>query len=417
MAELTLIAPNNNAVLVSHRKLKGIIGPKPPDGYLNILMLGDGYPRSKFRKFVKDRAEIVSKFYSVTPFNALLKGINIFSRFEPSNHEGIPVGTSEDTKFKLRRKSTDERTMTLDEQILFDYVASLSFNNPDLGISINGGETWLTPGNKSFGMICVFGRCSLYSGSKNGPEDVSRDTSCPGGKIAYSCVGQPKRKELGYVAIHEIGHLFGLADEYEDDESNKIDASGICQNPEKLYYPGGSPDPAMSNPSYEVSPIQPNVVRRWELFPEDQRDSDNIRECLEPDTLSEPPPEFKWRPLMSPDDIEQFGNRIYPHPSWTDPDFNECKSNSVSYIGLGTWGEVIPCEGANHYRRGIYRSTHTCIMRTVKPWEDPDGYPVEPQFCKICYWTIRNKIDPTDHFQLGKGPWTDESEDSSGDGP
>jgi hypothetical protein len=393
---------DGNEILVNERKLKGLVGPPPPDGYLNILLLGDGYAKAERQLCTADIAQIIRRIYRTPPFAQLSRAVNFFSRFEPSTISGVPIIYQQDTAFRMRRIDISDdfqgRSIRVDEQRLFDYIAGLTFENQALGLSLTGGDTWLNPGSKSFGMVGLFGRCLLDAGSAQWWQG-GNDTSYPGGQLRYFGYANTDLVELTNGAIHELGHLFGLGDEYEEHER---DAAGNCAQA-YLYYPRAAPDPSDgSYPTYDPMVKWPNVAMRWELLPELRRSADDMRIELDPSSLNEPPSDFRWLRYMSVADRAAFGSRIKTHSSW-DPG-RECDKDLTEYLKDTAFGAIYLTEGADHFRRNAFRPARTCMMHSRLVERDAIGGSIAAPFCKICYWTIRDKIDPTNFYKAGE-PW------------
>lgn len=130
------------------------------------------------------------------------------------------------------------------------------------------------------------------------------------------------------TAIHELGHLFNLGDEYPYLEG--------CASGEVGHdtYPGAEP---------------------W---------SANL-------TINTDRATIKWASYIDP---------ATPMPTTVNPNPAQCDTQPSPVAD----GEVGAFEGGGHYHAGIYRPEHTCMME--------DSSPVDAAFCKVCVGAILTEI-------------------------
>lgn len=404
---------NYGAIFPSQRFVRRFKASEPSGGYLNILILGDGYTKGDQRRFWQDRYAVIRTIYSTFPFSALRHFINVYSHFDESVDSGVPTGTPGNTFYHLYIRPGSKSTfLDMDgAQTLFDHVALLEHKK--LGVS--GGTTWLDGpqrgflapqnginpsgiGNKSFGCIGIIGRSNQIAGEYLASERTGLlgidNIAHPGGDLAFFAAIGTDSKEIAQIFLHELCHSLGLADEYEEDEYDT--ATQQCKSYDYTYYPGAATEQGSpSSTPYSTDPALPNIVRRWELLSPGDRTSDDMKRPLAGSNLpTVAPADFKWRDLMNDTEINNFRSLLNPHPNWTT--LLECQTRPDPSFSKES-EEIRLVEGADHYRRNIFRSADTCIMRQTF-----EEYPIldfslsnpesrfEQHFCKVCrYWLMR----------------------------
>ena len=261
-------------------KTAKIVDKGPDNECFNIVLLAEGFEKNDLNKFEGYCNDFIKVFNQTSPFSDCTARIN-FHRINVSSTEsgaddpkttkcagpGTTVKTYFDATFcsdgKIRRLIGVDKTLVY--QVLKNNVAQ-------------------------WHRALVIVNTTEYGGS--------------GGTVATTSVASSWTS----IALHELGHTFGLADEYQD------------------YYGCPPPPHPTQNNHASTEPGEPNV------------------------TIKKKRHELKWRDLILPQT---------PIPTLTNPDCKTCNTlpnpQAAGTVGL--------YEGAHFCHCGAYRPTYDCMMR------------------------------------------------------
>ncbi|MGH2354240.1 MAG: M64 family metallopeptidase [Chloroflexota bacterium] len=273
----------------------------PDSARWDLVVMGDGYREAELAKFATDAETIVNQLLASPPFDQIQAAINVHRIDVVSTDSGADMAAAcSDT--------TDVRTY-------FDTAYC------DGGLhrlmSVNYETAYLTATEfvPEWDVILVIVNSTAWGGAGGG--EVAVISLAPGAVEG---------------ALHEIGHILGLADEYDywwgwqkQDEIDRDNEEG------RDHYEGPEPP-------------EPNVTANTD------------RETL------------KWRHLVLPGtDIPTTEN-----PNCLDVD------RSPSPVPVGTVGLF---EGANYNHCGAYRPVYRCRM-----------FDETPAYCAVCQEHIRETL-------------------------
>lgn len=427
---------------------------------LKLIILGDGYPMGKKGQYKNHVTYLIRKISLTPPFNMLrqpqyirkyayLNKVMFFSTYSESKNWGPAIikaphleqdkltPSDHTTLFGLqcdlldhhisfRVVSNDVTGMwEWDQGILYELIGQLEYTENKQHIT--GTPTWLNPESNSYGMVVVI--APYPAGFIVGNAIINLGNN-PEYFVPCSLTIADNTVEFWpYIALHELGHGFGLVDEYEfsgeqfppnnldpfkppsgittfEREKNKhiLEAENIVFRSQVCNYP--------ALPSNESSELEMNEIDlahfKWrKMMTEEEmaaikqrlrgcftyRDfwdvesgNGNIRKTSVKNLLTG---KYIDKPNVRPDfpipDSElalgaQIESRIWPgYPPidvWRFP--NAHRRNEIQLV-----------EGAIGCQRNVFRSNLECIMRL--PYPDPK-YNFPPRFCKVCSHVIKRKL-------------------------
>lgn len=405
------------------RKRPDIINiPHDPESF-HLLFLSEGFldsapERALFHTFCK---QTTLHFLAIHPYNTARRNFAVRSLFVPSATQGIAGNTLEDkdTAFKFYR-SPGNKLVTNHPGRIIDILLDIDlipYAEPEALLPVNGEEIWLDGATVGSRAICVIARTpeklatTLLTVETNAlvyPPSVTEELEnmLPYVSISMFPVLPPiptsATYENSYIAVaailaHELGHVFGLADEYER-------SGGVYE-----HHPADKPEP-----------IEPNITSASTVIKTDGTvDIGKI----------------KWLDMCSPSrrsSVQSFQDRIgmsdaeetalfsqiavasknavihLKHPQDdTNPDdtsdFNKVRYTSGARQVLHV-DEPKLIEGGKYYRRDIFRPSVECMMR----WEG-DDYNLGSSkklrhvmpYCRICRRHIIGKLNGLNNFQFG----------------
>ena len=263
-----------------------VIDNGTPEERFNVVLISEGYRDVEMTVWHQDAQHYIQRLFSTPPFDVMWGAINVYRLDVTSTDSGADdpaecggtgavAATYFDTNFcafgvrgKLRR-------------VL----------NPNFSLLSSELATFLPNWHRAVMIV----NSTTYGGNAGGNLIVS--TKAP------NRYGIPI--EWPDISIHELGHTFGLADEYDWYEGCGIDTGNFV-------FSGGEP----SSPNLAV-----NVDRN----------------------------SIKWKVLVLPSTIL---------PTTRNPDCTQCGSQP-SPVSPGTVGAF---EGGGHFNCGIYRPEFDCMM-------------------------------------------------------
>lgn len=257
-----------------------IIDHGSPTKRFNLVLVAEGYQQSEMAQFAADVQQFTNHLFNTTPFDELQCAINVYRVDVTSTDSGA------DDPAACGGSGATPATY-------FD----ASFCNGGIRrlLLVDGGtvQNVVNAQVLQWHQIIVIVNSSIWGGS--------------GGSIATTSTATGWEN----IAIHELGHVLGLADEYEYWRGCGIDTN-------RNNYAGGEPS-------------DPNVT------------IDTNRNTI------------KWRNLIL---------ATTPIPTTSNADCTQCDSQP-SPVPTGTVGLF---EGARYYHCGIYRPEFNCMMRNLSPF-------------------------------------------------
>ncbi len=364
----------NNLDQISGLPVVRLIGSAISRPY-NILLLGDGFSDSDKKKYDDVCSQFVTWFFLTSPLKYCRAGINVFSLFTPSKTSGIPPENppSSDTfNTVFRLFYTDVEIKSYDFSRIIDVIERVSMGTCFPGISINAKDIWLYGSSKSHGAIILLANTDAVHGAQN----HGKYSIVPLSGFCPKDTPQPPGTYFGEfinIITHELGHSWGLDDEYE---RNTGDA--VAEKPES---------PTV-NIAYPAKPIDPSKIVG----------------------------ELPWKDLLTVEERRGHedaslivGKKSYTTDNW--PHLTHPDTGAPVH-----WSQIYLIEGAGEYIRGVYRSNFDCKMRLdtyskrLNSFLDPEMYSLEiqgrkhygtPDFCRVCQSRIRKVIYGYDNFAAG----------------
>jgi hypothetical protein len=261
-----------------------IVDHGPDSSCYNIVLIAEGYRASEQSIFDNDCQDFVDRLNSTRPFNDCNSGVNVHK----INISSTDSGADDPHTSTCGGAGTTAATY-LDASFCSGGLERLmSFNGT---IALNLLNTYVPPWHKAIIIV----NTSKYGGA--------------GGQIAITS----NCSSWLNISIHEFGHGFGLADEYE-------------------YWYGCGLDDASHNHHSATEPLAPNVTI------ESSRDH------------------VKWRNLIL---------ATTPVPTTTNADCAQCDPQPDPMATPGTVGLY---EGGHYCHCGVYRPAFNCMMRNYAPF-------------------------------------------------
>lgn len=265
---------------------KKIVSQGPDNECFNIVLLSEGFKKDELTKFEGYCDDFIKKFNTTSPFNNCLARINFYRVNVSSTDSGAddPKTTDAATgKTLCAGANTTVKTYFDGKYCADGKIRRLT------GVDEGLVQQVLKNNVSQWHRALVIINASTYGGS--------------GGDIATVTV----HNNWPTTALHELGHTFNLADEYQD------------------YY-GCPPPPHPSQDHHSgVEPLKPNVTTKKKRH------------------------DIKWRNLISPQT---------PIPTLSNPDCKTCNTlpnpQAAGTVGL--------YEGAHYCHCGAYRPTYQCMM-------------------------------------------------------
>ncbi len=249
----------------------------------NIVLIAEGFKSDEQKKFEGYCDNFVKAFNQTSPFKDCATKINIY-RINISSTES---GADDPKKCGNDTSGTGIKVRTYLDATFCAYGQKirrlLGFNKP-LALQV------LTKNVKEWHRALIIVNTTKLGGA--------------GGSIAITSV----HSGWTLTALHELGHTFGLADEYQD------------------YYSCPPPQHPSQDKHPPTEPAEPNVTIKTKRH------------------------DIKWRHLILPQT---------PIPTLTNPD---CKVCNI-LLNPRPAGTVGLYEGAHYYHCKAYRSSYNCMMR------------------------------------------------------
>jgi hypothetical protein len=343
-----------------------------PDPF-NILLLGDGFIELDKYDFYEFCRVLAKEFLKIPPFKSCQQHINILAYFTPSIDDEVSK-TVRNTYYRINIvKGISE----VPDKI-FEIVEQVEFNSLGLDRLFSGKYIWMSKQSKSYGAVGIVAKSGLeHQGSR-----VVEDGYPPYFFFTQAGFDITKINQRGgfqYSFAHELGHAicgntffltgnspdtkWGLEDEYEDDD--------ILEPTFYSYreYPQSDPEPKA-----------PNVTAAKTIFDGNGKITIN---------------KIKWKKLATNkelSDIESESDEaVVYHPN---PDQSYDEQDYDLYVDPN---RIILVEGGFYYRKGIFRSNTTCMMRRpyyiaipIKSWD----------FCRVCRYHILSVITGDGNYSL-----------------
>jgi len=296
-----------------------------------MVILSEGYTSNEIQLFRNQVGTFVNRFIGSSPFFIYFEAIRIIRIDVVSNESGIdnPKDCSPEPPLPadINVKTFFDASLCGDldgvrryidlDKALVDQVISQELDNMPINCKL------------------VFVNSTEFGGSDD------EGAVSPANPVGVFCIPGPFGLDTAAaMAIHEIGHAgFNLADEYAYNHACPNDLSQPTQDgPENQVYPFGEPS-------------EPNV------------------------TTTSDPTTVKWRDLILPTTITQVDIMINPDPTKCDERPAPATTLHHSMQGAGLF------EGANHFRKNIFRSQFNCKMSDYNE-----------EFCVVCKKSINQKM-------------------------
>jgi IgA peptidase M64 len=311
---------------VADPNIKWLSPPQGPGartlGTFNLLIVSEGF-RSSWQErdaFFKLAGKLAAALLASRPFNRWTQMLSIVAFYKPSNQSTaswteVPL-VAQDTAFRTHLGSQTQRLLVGD----FDAVHAAK---QAVVTDFNASAEWFVMG--------------LLNSS------VIQDANTEHARVSWVGLG---RNDWIDTAIHELGHLFELGDEYEGAINGRVHAAA---------------EPAFPNLTLARSRAQ--LKARWEEWASKQEvPAHTFSHSVKPSLLA-------WREMMRSEVLVEKPNpNIFPaRGPFTRDD-----------VPNGTVGLF---EGGDHAPLGVFRPTYHCCMR------DQTG-----DFCPICTWWIELKL-------------------------
>lgn len=260
--------------------LTKVVDNGPDSSLYNLVILAEGYTASQLPNFHSDVSNFVATLQATPPYGANWQAINIYRIDVASTDSGAadPIacggtGAAPATYFNASFCNGGiQRLLEVNDTTVHTVVNNYLPTAHAILVLVNSG---------------------IYGGS---------ETLGPGGIGVFST-----NRNSALIGLHELGHTFGLADEYPTWAGCGSGESG------HNTYTGGEP-------------TQPNVTANTDRT-----------------TL-------KWR---------EFVDSSTPVPTTANPNCDDCDPRTTSPVPAGTVGAF---EGAYYYHCGAYRPEFTCMM-------------------------------------------------------
>jgi IgA Peptidase M64 len=263
--------------------LTKVVDNGPDSSRYNLVILAEGYTASQLPDFHTDVSNFVAALQATPPYGANWQAINVYRIDVASTDSGAADPTA--------CGGTGAAPATY-----FD----ASFCNGGIQRLLEVNDTTVHTVVNDYlptaQAIMVLVNSDIYGGS---------ETLGPGGIGVFSA-----NSESAQIGLHELGHTFGLADEYPTWAGCGSGESG------HNTYTGGEP-------------TQPNVT------------ANTNRTTL------------KWR---------EFVDASTAIPTTSNPNCDDCDPRTTSPVPAGTVGAF---EGAYYNHCGAYRPEFTCMMQTL----------------------------------------------------
>lgn len=244
----------------------------------NIVLIAEGFKANELKKFEGYCDDFIKHFNKTSPFKDCAAKINFYRINIGSKESGAddPKTCGKDTS----GTGTTVKTY-LDATFCADgKIRRLMGFNKSLVLQV------LKNNVKAWHRALIIVNTTKYGGA--------------GGEIAITSVSG----NWTYIALHELGHTFDLADEYQDYYG--------CSHPSQNNHPA-------------VEPVEPNVTTKKKRH------------------------DIKWRHLILPQT---------PIPTLSNPNCTLCNTlpnpRPAGTVGL--------YEGAHYYHCGAYRPSYDCMM-------------------------------------------------------
>jgi len=269
---------------------KKIVDMGPDSDCFNIALLSEGFKEGELKDFEKYCSDFITEFNKTSPFKDCTARINFYrvnvsstdSGADDPNvpHPTIPTEPDICPGTNAKAKTYFDATYCSDGQIR----RLIGVNNAVL-------KQVLKKQVPNYHRALVIVNSSLYGGSGGTEATVSVHSNWP------------------KTALHELGHTFGLADEYD-------------------HYEGCNPPKSYENHHNGTEPGDPNATTRTKRH------------------------ELKWRDLVLPQT---------PIPTLKNSDCTKCRTQPNPQPA----GTVGLYEGAHYRHCGAYSPSYHCMMRNL----------------------------------------------------
>jgi hypothetical protein len=391
----------------------------------HLLLLSEGFvldPEKKNEKnFYAYCHRLTQALFLINPFGGVRCSFSVSALFVASNEEGISEigGLSRDTAFSFY-KTVDKKLVTKDYSAIVSCIKGLQVDPPvgsTNALPLLGEEIWLNPLTEGRRAVCVVANvageklATTHIKPILGPDtDPPIETDDVLNLIPLVVVGMyPLAVNGGASAVyinshemaaailaHELGHVFGLGDEYERGDAEY-----------EVYY-GDEPDIPNVTTSSEIIDETGSVVLsklKWLEECSLSRRSRSVR--------------FGFQVSLSEAETEEYVVQVQAsmaasivrldHPVTSQDDVDTASWTHLRYLdgplaGLLT-DEPNLIEGAHYYRKGVFRSSAECMMR----WEMSEQISVGNgkfrreaiPFCRTCRRNVLGKLFGYRDFLLG----------------
>jgi len=390
-----------------------------------IVITGDGFrktPDNRDYDILRDFAKtLTSRFLRIPPFNYCKDYIHVLLALTPSNVRGI-TDVSSDTAFKLFIK--DGKTIEApDDNFIVNKLKSILFPQhlsvPD-ELNKSSEDIWFNIVSKSFGAVCIvaYSYEDIVAWNKAAPDPSGLEDSIPfltytpewrffvltmkghfnDENLAEDEHGQQVKLggEFVHSFSHELSHSLRLVDEYE----------------RRLYHPT-EPIKDRMKISPNISHIEYTDLDGVDLSGEEILDQVSWSQLMtksEKDLIKSKDQIWTKKKLDSitiDDKIGELDREIYARKV-----YSEIPTKSVETH----WARAMVVEGGGWFGLELSRSNFECKMRhhifsdDTGKQGDTDKYKINvdgideyssPAFCRICNFSIRNKITGWNKFGIG----------------
>jgi hypothetical protein len=338
-----------------------------------LLVVAEGY--TSYSAFCDDVKPVINILMTeVEPYANFSERFLVVGRFAPSDEEGIGQEDAKNTEFEVYIDSDNVTQITIDGMNnLAEAAKKVEFNVFGFDEPFKGEDVWLNLQSPSHTRLIA------VAANGNPIVEEGRATAHPAIRtwwietlpfLIFLAKGGPIETKLNTLA-HELGHCFGLGDEYEE--------------------PGDPSEFALYD---DLEPEYPNITAAKTV----EESGGTIRID-----------NVKWRHLMTLEErlkVKQ-GDPTYvvkkPQRPALTPDLSVNRPESAK-VGL--------VEGGGLYWSGIYRSRKSCIMRggpylqlsAMVGSTKPNVTEMRQTYCQVCRHHIQGEI--SGHAISGIGRWS-----------
>jgi hypothetical protein len=400
---------------------------------LHILFLSEGFQSNPTDKdaFYNQCDLLKDSLLNIKPYCVHRSQISIWAFFEPSKASGI-ISAEPDTAFKFFIKNGEVTTKHPGK--IIDVIKKLDVfpYAREAILPERGEEIWLSDLKHLNSVVCIIlnnpcrelAQCKLKYDDYDFPLEYPSVASLDKLKnhpelnlllpyiviTRYPWIEQPgldmvqttfpewnKRIFAAEVLVHELGHFFGLFDEYEKDG---VRYEAYSESEPEPGYPNLTALQTLKKPDGTID----TGKIKWGKHIEQSR-KQNI--CLvEHPKVAEPGGDWKAIDDLSVSETIFLKHRYDDNPKETEKNWlryiYETGDNFLDLKCLLDLKRVNLIEGGRYYRRNIFRPSVECMMRFSGRNNEKNKYRLVVDYCKVCEKHIEEQLTGISNFILGE---------------